>query len=55
MKEDHAVINNDRRSQGVASATPTATASNKESQHRKSEAKKRQRQSKLAHAAGQGK
>jgi hypothetical protein len=55
MKEDHAVTNNDRKSQGVASATPAVTASNKESGNRKGEGRKKPRPAKLAHSAGQGK
>ena len=41
MKEDHAVTNNDRKSQGVASATPAVNASNKESGNRKGEGKEK--------------
>ena len=53
MKDEQAVTNNDRKSKGVASATPEMTPSN--SGNRKSESKKKPRSGKLAHSAGHGK
>jgi hypothetical protein len=55
VKQDHAVNNNDRKSQGVASATPATTPSHRESGNRKGEEKKKIKSGKLAHSAGQGK
>jgi hypothetical protein len=53
MKDDHAVNNNDRKSQGMASATPATTPGNTE--NRKSESKKKPRSGKLVQSAGHGK
>jgi hypothetical protein len=53
MKDEQTVTNNDRKSQGVAPATPAMTPSN--SGNRKSELKKKPRSGKLAHSAGHGK
>ena len=53
MKDKQPVTNNDRKSQGMASASPTMTPSN--SGNRKSESKKEPRSGKLAHSAGHGK
>jgi hypothetical protein len=47
--------NNDRKSQGVASAGPPTTPANRENVNRKREEKKRIKPDKLSQAAGQGK
>jgi hypothetical protein len=54
VKQDQAIANNERKSQGVASARP-GTPSNRESGNPKGEEKKKSKSGKLAHSAGQGK
>ena len=54
MKQDQETIDNERKSQGVASTTP-AGQQRSESGNRKSEEKKKNKPGKLAHNAGQGK
>jgi hypothetical protein len=49
------MTNNQRKSQGVASATSAMPPTHKESGNRKGEEKKKIKPRKMAHSAGQGK
>ena len=51
VKQDQAIPNNPRKSQGVASVTPATQVPGKEIGNRKNEEKKKVK----SHAAGQGK
>jgi hypothetical protein len=55
VKPDQPMTNNQRKSQGVASATSAMPPTHKESGNRKGEEKKKIKPGKMAHSAGQGK